>query len=199
MFSIKESLGVGWRKFMERPWYLFGIALAVSGLFLAVSSESAMFTALAYVLYAGYLAFLFKHFNTGGVSFDELFDADKRWIYFAFLAVIKGFLLLLGFLLLIVPGIYLAVRWMFAEFYVVEKGMRPLEALRASSELTKGHRWKLFWFSLIATVLLILSLLLLVVGILPASLVLTFAMMHIYYALQKTPEAAPQGEAGSDL
>jgi hypothetical protein len=67
----------------------------------------------------------------------------------------------LGFVALVVPGIYLLVRWFFvAQSVVVDDGRGP-EALRASWRLTQGFWWRIFAVVLLANV----------VAFLPASLV----------------------------
>lgn len=49
-----------------------------------------------------------------------------------------------AFLVLIVPGIYLAVRWYFAPQAVVADGLRGTEALRRSSEIVQDQWWSTF-------------------------------------------------------
>lgn len=51
---------------------------------------------------------------------------------------------LLGFLLLIVPGIMLFLRWAVAIPVRVAEGPGILNAMGRSAELTKGHRWAIF-------------------------------------------------------
>lgn len=192
---IFESLKVGWELFKKRPWYLLGVSLAVSTLFFFTISDSAIATALSYIVYGGWVAVLLRHYGGETIVFDDLFIVDKRWIYFAFLGAIKGLLLLLGFLLLIVPGIYLAIRWMFAEILVIDKGLRPIEALRKSSELTQGVRWKLFGFVVISSILVLLGVVALVVGAVAVAIVTAFAMIQIYKDLDNpTPEASVVAE-----
>jgi uncharacterized membrane protein len=181
--TIRESLKVGWSLFMKRPWYLLGLTLAVCGLFIATTSN-ALVAALASIIYAGYIALMLKHARGETIDFDELFTIDQRWISFAFLTLIKGFFILLGLICFIVPGVYLSVRWMFAEILVVDQNMKPLQALRASSALTKGYRWKLFLFACVVTLLLLIGLVFLVIGALVASIVSFFAFVQIYQNLQ---------------
>jgi hypothetical protein len=50
----------------------------------------------------------------------------------------------LGFLVLVVPGVYLAVRWYFGPQAVVADGLRGAEALRRSSEIVDGRWWSTF-------------------------------------------------------
>ena len=187
--DIRGSLKEGWKLFTQRGWYFIGLFLAFVVLFILTAGDSAVVTALSYILYGGYFALLLKHARGERVVFDDLFSIDSRWISFAFLGLIKTVLILIGFLLLIIPGIYLSVQWMFAELLVIDKGLRPLEALKASSELTKGYRWKLFLFSLVMTVLILVGFLALGIGAVVASIVSMFAIIKIYFTLssQETP------------
>lgn len=50
----------------------------------------------------------------------------------------------LGFLLLIVPGLYLATRWYVAVAACVVENLGPLRSMARSRDLTKGFRWKVF-------------------------------------------------------
>ena len=188
--SIRTSLGAGWTVFMKRPLYLLGLTLAVGGLFIVTASNNALATALSYIVFAGYLALLIKFTNNEAISFDDLFITDKRWIYLAFLALIKMFLIMLGLLCFVIPGIYLSVRWMFAELYVVDQGMRPLEALRASSALTSGYRWKLFFFSLASCLLILVGVFFFIIGAVVAVIAIKFAVIDLYKKLQTVEVSA---------
>ena len=127
---------------------------------------------------------LLKHYNGEHVVFDDFFNLDSRWISFAFLGVIKSSIILLGFICFIIPGIYLAMRFMFAELLVVEKGMRPIEALRASSEMTKGKGWGLILFMLVSVALIMLGFFVFLIGAVIAGVVVSFATIRLYRDLQ---------------
>lgn len=185
MFSVRQALKTGWQKYFERPWYFLGLTLVAALLFFATTAQGAAATALSYVIYGGFLSLLLRHYAGETVSFDNMFDLDNRWISLAFLGIIKGVLIVLGLLLFIVPGVYLAIKWMFAELYVIDKGMRPMEALRASAELTRGCRWRLFGFVVLGTLIMLLGLVVLIVGFFVASVILGFAMIFIYRHLEE--------------
>jgi hypothetical protein len=59
-------------------------------------------------------------------------------------SVVQGAGVLLGFALLIVPGIIVALAWCVALPVCVVEKLGPIASLRRSAALTKGHRWKLF-------------------------------------------------------
>jgi hypothetical protein len=169
----------GWEAFIRRPWYLFGLSLAFFGLF-AVSIGDAAVTAFSAVLYGGYIAMLIKHFHGAKIEFDDIFVIQDRWVYYAGLTLIKAFFIILGFLCFIIPGIYLSIRWMFAEILVIDQNMKPLEALKASSKLTEGVRWKLFWMSIVMMLLVFLGLAFFIVGAIMMSVVVMFAYIKVY-------------------
>lgn len=56
---------------------------------------------------------------------------------------------LLGFIALILPGIYLSVRWYVAAQSVVAEERSPIEALRRSGELVEGGWWRVFGLSIV--------------------------------------------------
>jgi hypothetical protein len=80
-------------------------------------------------------------------------------IFFAVLLAAAG--IAIG-LLLIVPGIYLFVRWYFVPQAVVLEGARNTGALRASSRLVAGAWWRTF--VLVVLVNVIVALMILVLG-----------------------------------
>lgn len=188
--NIRQAIGTGWSQFTQRPWYLLGLTLATVVLLILTAGQNAIVTALSYLLYGGYVALLLKHASGVHVQFDDLFDVvDKRWIYFAFLGLVKSVLIFLGFLCFIIPGIYLSIRWMFAELLVIDKGLRPLEALKASSELTKGVRWKLLLYAGVVGLLVVVGLVFVLIGAVVAAIVTQLATIAIYRRLSAGAES----------
>lgn len=64
--------------------------------------------------------------------------------------VLAGLGIAVGLLLLILPGVYVAVRWYLAPQVVVVDGARGTEALRRSAELVRGAWWRTFALVLLA-------------------------------------------------
>lgn len=69
-----------------------------------------------------------------------------------------------GFMLLIVPGLYLLVRWSAAVPVLVHEQLGVLASMKRSSELTQGSRWRIL--GLMITVIVSLWVLQLVLGLL---------------------------------
>ena len=59
-----------------------------------------------------------------------------------------GFVVLVGLVLLILPGIYLCFRLLLCEVIVVAENTWGIECLKRSMELTKGKFWRVFLWAL---------------------------------------------------
>ncbi len=84
-------------------------------------------------------------------------------------------MLMLGFLLLIIPGIYLSVAYMFALLLVLDKKMSTWEALETSRKAVTHHWFKLFGLVLVMTLIMMISALPLGIGL--------FWTMPMFYIL----------------
>lgn len=68
--------------------------------------------------------------------------------------VLYGLLVMVGFLLLIIPGVYLVVRGVYLPYALVREDLGVFDAIKRSWALTKGFWWvtalRLGWFALAA-------------------------------------------------
>jgi len=72
----------------------------------------------------------------------ELRQALRVWPWMVLALFIYAIAVALGCLLLLVPGLILAISLMFNGFAVVLDGLKPLPALNASHNLVWGHWWR---------------------------------------------------------
>jgi hypothetical protein len=77
------------------------------------------------------------------VVLDDFFAGVRCFVPLAILGALSFLAVALGALLLVVPGLYLAVASMYAPFLVIDRGMAPWDAWRASRqavhEALEGH------------------------------------------------------------
>lgn len=93
-------------------------------------------------------------FNGKATSFGDAFDVGVRmFLPLLGLAIVAGLGTLLGYILLIVPGLILTVLWSVAAPAVVVEKRGVLESLQRSRDLTRGHRWSVFGLIVIYAVL----------------------------------------------
>jgi uncharacterized membrane protein len=113
----------------------------------------------------------------------ELFNYFQfLWKYFL-ASLLYGLIILLGFILLIVPGLIWAVKYNLFAFFIIDKGVRPLESLQLSAQATAGKRWQLFVFLLLLVLINTVGALLYGVGLLLTVPITYIAWAHIYKAL----------------
>jgi MFS family permease len=95
---------------------------------------------LAVILYAAFQAMRGRPVQIG----EAIRRGLSRFWAIVGLAILQWLGIFIGFLLFIVPGIMLFIRWSAALPACVVEGLGPLASMKRSAELTKGHRWKIF-------------------------------------------------------
>lgn len=113
------------------------------------------------------------------------------------LGVLSALIVIGGLILLILPGIYLAVKLAFAPVRWVEDGLGAVDAIKASFEDVKGRWWNVFGLALMGFLLFLAGLVALVVGVF-VSMVLVSQMTVVYWralAENEAPTAAGWTEA----
>lgn len=159
----------------------------------------AAFFGLIALLYAFLVAPVFTY---GG---DMIFVQSVRRTKPDFEYLIKGFmdnyfhivlahllataLIVLGFFVLIIPGIIIACRLVFVSYIVMDKKLDPIEAVEMSWRLTKGHTWRIFFMGIASFFILIFGLMMLIVGIFPAMMWISssFASLYESVLIEKEP------------
>ena len=79
-------------------------------------------------------------------------SAIKIWQPFFVVHIIGTGLTALGFMFFVLPGIYVAVRLSFAEFYLVLEDVKPLDAIQKSFQATRP-----FFFQILLLLVLFLT------------------------------------------
>jgi uncharacterized membrane protein len=78
--------------------------------------------------------------NDEPVNFAMVFDGFPKWLSLVIAMVLQTILMSIGFLLLIIPGIYLAIGYGLTFPLIMEKGLGPWEAMEASRKAIH-HSW----------------------------------------------------------
>jgi uncharacterized membrane protein len=112
---------------------------------------------------------------------DDLFVPFRHNYWSAaFAPMLAGLLTVLGLLLLVLPGIYIAVRLAFVSFLVVDEGLSPVEAVKESWRRTEGRFWTLFGGAMLGLFVVWVGVILLIVGMIPAALWTGLAYATLY-------------------
>jgi hypothetical protein len=73
--------------------------------------------------------------------------ASRRLSQLVKVSILQSVFIILGVLMLIVPGIIISIRYLFSASAVIVEGLSPGEALKRSAQLGKGRWWKC-WYNL---------------------------------------------------
>lgn len=93
------------------------------------------------------------------------------------------------------PGIIALLFFFFSPFIVIDRDMGPIDAMKASVEITKGNRWQLLGLVVVALLLNIVGILAFVVGLLVTIPITTLAIVHAYRLLGGAAARAPADAA----
>jgi uncharacterized membrane protein len=210
-FSIRSAVDFGWETFKKRPWFFVGSSLVILLIYLAVDTVtgvvdgaltdaadkpsaigSVVNLVLGTFISMGVAAFyLNAHDSPDTVSLSSLWHPQPFWKYLG-ASILTGIAIVLGFILLIVPGIIVLLMLMFVTFIVIDRELGPIEAMKESKRLAHGHKWALLGFLLVLALINLLGVLALGVGLLVSIPVSSLAFVHAYRVLggRAAPDAA---------
>lgn len=213
-FSPTEAIKFGWETFKKNPGFLIGLVVILYAIEFGVSilfaplygnhnaSVSLVFlvnvisSVISIVISLGFIKALLNLVDKGKGNFADLyseFSNVKLLVNYVLGSIIVSVAILIGFILLIIPGIYLSLRLVFFTYFLVDKNMGAMEAVQASWKATSGNVINLIIFGFLGVGLTILGALALLVGLLVAIPVLMVASTYVYKMLsqQAVPAAAP--------
>ena len=104
--------------------------------------------------------------------------------------LVKWLLTMIGLGLCIVPGIYLAVGYVFALPLAIDKKMEFWTAMEVSRRVVHEHWWSMFALVIVLALVVFAGFLLCGVGVVISIPVASAALMYVYEDLFGTPAAA---------
>jgi hypothetical protein len=121
---------------------------------------------LSPIFSAGMYIVAFKLAKGQNVSFGDFFRGFNNFLQIFVLSLVSGLLIALGFVLLVIPGIYLAVSYFFALSLLIEKRFDFWTALETSRKLVTKRWFSFLGFGLLLFLLNLGGVLLCGVGVL---------------------------------
>ena len=201
-FSVGTAMSVGWSTAIANRGLLSKAVLSIAGLqLLAVLFNVDQVTtprdvvAVLICLFAGILSAVcsigllsmsLKLVRGQKVAYEEIIPSFHVLWRLVLASVVSGVLILLGLVLFIVPGIYLALRFSLVKFITIDMpGVSIGDALRKSSAMTSGAKWELLGLVLVILFINILGVIPLGLGLLVTMPVSFIALAYAYEALAK--------------
>jgi uncharacterized membrane protein len=195
---ITESISFGWDAFKKN----YKFALSTLGIMIAIHIVSSIFekildkgflSALVTVAFAIVTIYISYGFLKATLQIADMKKPELSILketsllefgYFFLLQIVQGLIVFIAYLFLIIPGIYLSLRFSMAKLSYADKQLPVFENLSESGRLTKGHKFKIFLLFLVLFLLNILGALVLLVGLLVTIPVSAFTTAHFFRKLQ---------------
>lgn len=178
MFSDGEALKFGWRTALDNLGFFIALLLAflllvyipvLLGILLDNIALQILLQVVSWVLSIvagmGLIRVALKFADNQKGQLTDLLASFPLFFKYLFGSILYGLIVLAGLILLIIPGIIWAIKYQFYSYLIVDKGLGPIEALKASGALTSGARWDLLGFFIVALIVLYLGALALLVGL----------------------------------
>jgi uncharacterized membrane protein len=168
-----------------------GVVLSMLNAGVTIVTQVVTMVIQAFIL-GGTVDFSLQVARGGRPPLDTVFKGSRYFVSLLLGQLLLALVVALGMVLLIVPGIILALGLLFWSYLIVDKHLAPIEAMKASWALTMGHKMNLAVFGILSFLVGLGGLLACCVGVLLGSVpVLTMATAFIYLRLSReTPQLA---------
>jgi hypothetical protein len=168
--TVGGVIGEAFEHYRAHAGVLLGVAVVIfliSGIVQGVlnDTDSALLALLAsivsliaWTLYTGFVVSLVSDVRDGKRDFtvgELLSSASHAIVPLILNGILLAIGIAIGFVLLIIPGLYLLTIWAVVAPAIVAERRGPIEAFGRSYELVKGHGWTVFGAIVVAFLILV--------------------------------------------
>ena len=197
-FSKGEALRFGWETTKSNLVFFVGVLIIAFLVLFVLAFISKLMegkNALAWfiitiacgilfiIIRMGFIKITLRFYNNEKAKFSDLFSCYPLLFKYILGLIFYGIIVLGGFILFVVTGIIWGIEYQFFEYFIVDKKLGPIEALRRSSEITRGAKWDLFLFDLLIQIINLLGSICLILGLFVTLPLTMVARTSVYYQL----------------
>lgn len=203
--SAGGSFGFGWRKMFEKSFLPLLVTIIILGILngpsagikfegdfdfstllllpIALFGLAYKFLFVPVLSYGGDLIFL-QAMRDEEVDLKTIFEGFKtKYLNIVLANLIVFALVILGLMMLIIPGIIVACRLVFVPYLVMDKNMEAMKAVEKSWQMTRGHGWSIFGMGILSIFIFIAGLLVFFVGVIFSFMWIKAAFASMYLAV----------------
>lgn len=182
---LGDCLKTGWGLFMQYPGGFVGFCLVyllIQAVLHSVPYVGALASfAVSTPLLMGNFIVCAKLLQGQPPEFRDFFQGFQYFLPLLLLSLIAGVFIAIGMVLLIIPGVYLIVAYMFASYLVVDRGLDFWPAMELSRRTVNLRWFSYFAFALLVVLLNLAGAIALGVGLL-VTIPLSFCTVTVLYA-----------------
>lgn len=197
-FNKKEAIKFAWKKYKENWKFLALVMLGAWVAFVLIGNVFSSFSgnnpALSFVFRIlinileaivgmGLVTIALNIVDNKTIHLSKIYTSKAKIFNYVMASLLYFLIVFVGFILLIVPGIYFGIKYHFFMYDIVDKNAGIIDSFKNSSKITSGNMLNLFLFGLINFGILTLGLFLLGVGLIAAIPVVILATAYVYRKL----------------
>lgn len=134
-------------------------------------------------LMTGIMMLAIKYARDEQLEFKSMFEYYHLTGKLALAAILIYVMSLIGFMLLILPGVYLSIAYVFTLPLIADKGMEVWEAMELSRKTVTKHWFKVFFVMLLLSIIMGLGLLAFGIGLIWAVPLMFVTLYGLLYPL----------------
>jgi hypothetical protein len=163
-------LRAGWELFKRNALGFIGFSVVALLVLLALNSKTGLGQVLGYIvgppLWAGFLIVAIKLLLNQSTEVNDFTMGFKFVLPLLLYSVVSSIFISIGFMLLIIPGLYLLVGYLFTTWIIVDRKLDFWPAMELSRKTVHKHWFDVFGFFLLLCLINFGGLLLLGFGLL---------------------------------
>ena len=194
-----QCLSRGWDLVKANFWLTVGATFVVSSIISVISAVPHLGLLIgpmaASVLYGGLYFMFLKLVRGQPADFSDAFAGfSHSFVPLFFAGIVTTLLTGLGFVMCLLPGIYLAVVWAFTPALVIDKKIDFWPAMELGRKVISAQWWQCFGLCILFVLVALMGLLACLVGVYVAMPVIMAAGAYAYediFGVGATPPAEP--------
>lgn len=197
MFSKREAISFGWNTAKSNLGFFILLLLLYFGVFVVfgmmgyfleknaiLSAVVNLVSSVINLIFAlGFIKIYLKLVDGQKPNYSDLYSTYPFFFKYLLGSIIFSLIVVGGLILLIIPGIYFALKFLLFPYFIVDKGVGPIAALKMSSQATKGAKINFLLFGILLWLIMLGGILALVVGLFIAVPTVGVAMAFVYRKL----------------
>lgn len=125
------------------------------------------------------------------VEVADMFNNFRPFLSYFVATFLYGIATFIGLLLLVIPGIFIAIRFQFYPYFILEENVSSFTALQKSFYLSQNLTLELFLLGAVVITLNLVGILLFGVGIILTYPITTMAIAIVYKSLTEEGQSVP--------
>jgi len=189
--KIGSCIGRGWELLKRHFWLTVGATFLIHLIVGVVGGIPLLGWALNGVFIGGLDWMFLKLVRGQKAELGDCFASfDLAFMPLALYGLVSAALIMLGLILCILPGIYLAICWvLFTPLIILDKRLDFWAAMEVARKVVSKHWWQLFGFALLCVLVVICGSLICGVGVFIAMPIVRAAIVYAYDDIFGTPAA----------